>query len=172
MRSPRTTSSTLTSALLATAAAGLCTGALATGAGIEFNEKSSAAEIGLPAYPGAKIRRDKGDNEEGMNLKLWGGSLGFKLSVIKFTTDDSVDKVASFYRDAMGRYGMVLDCTEPRPASSAPVDKKVLGCGPGDKGDPGGRLFKVGTPQQQRIVGIKPANGRVEFDMVRIETRQ
>lgn len=144
--------------------------ALAAGAGVELNDRSSPADVGLPAYPGATIRRDKPDEGEGLNLSLWGGSLGFKLALVKFSTGDSVDKVAAYYREAMGRHGTVLDCTGPRPAAPATTDKKVLACNKDDKGEPGGKLYKVGTPQQQRIVSIKPVAGRVEFDMVRVET--
>lgn len=172
MRASTPFPTTLASVLIAVAATSLPLGANAAGAGIEINDKSSAAEVGLPTYPGATIRRDKGDDGDGLNLALWGGSLGFKLSLMKFTTGDPVDKVASFYRDAMGRYGNVLDCTGPRTASSAPADKKVLACNKDDKGEPGGKLYKVGTPNQQRIVNIKPVNGRVEFEMLKIEASQ
>lgn len=171
MRAPTTFPTLLALVLIAVAASSLSTGALAAGAGIEINDKSSVADVGLPAYPGATVRHDKGDGD-GLNLALWGGSLGFKLSLMQFTTGDSVDKVASFYRDAMGRYGNVLDCTGPRPASAAPVDKKALACNKDDKGEPGGRLYKVGTPNQQRIVSIKPVSGRVEFEMLKIEASQ
>lgn len=170
--SPLLSSLLLASMLVAAAAATLAIPAAAAGAGIELNDKSSPADIGLPAYPGATIRRDQGGDGEGLNLSLWGGSLGFKLSLMKFSSGDSVDKVASFYRDAMARYGTVLDCTGPRPAAPAPADKKVLACNKDDKGESGGKLFKVGTPQQQRIVSIKPVGGRVEFEMVRIEASQ
>lgn len=146
--------------------------AFAAGAGVELSDRSSPADVGLPAYPGATIRRDKPDEGEGLNLSLWGGSLGFKLALVKFSTGDPVDKVAAYYREAMARYGTVLDCTGPRPAAPAPPDKKVLACNKDDKGEPGGKLYKVGTPQQQRIVSIKPVGGRVEFDMVRVESTQ
>ena len=172
MRTSTTFSTLLASALVAVAASSLSAGALAAGAGIELNDKSSVADVGLPAYPGATVRRDKDDDGDGLNLALWGGSLGFRLSLMKFTTGDSVDKVASFYRDAMGRYGNVLDCTGPRPAVVPAADKKVLACNKDDKGEPGGKLYKVGTPNQQRIVSIKPVSGRVEFEMLKIEASQ
>lgn len=170
---PTMLASVLAPVLMAVAASALSASALAAGAGIELNDKSSAADVGLPAYPGATVRRDKDDGDgDGLNLALWGGSLGFRLSLMKFSTGDSVDKVATFYRDAMGRYGNVLDCTGPRPAPAAPADKKVLACNKDDKGEPGGKLYKVGTPNQQRIVSIKPVSGRVEFEMLRIEASQ
>lgn len=156
--------------LAALAAVTLAPPAAAAGAGVELNDRSSPADVGLPAYPGATIRRDKPDDGEGLNLSLWGGSLGFKLALVKFSTGDPVDKVAAYYREAMARHGTVLDCTGPRPAAPAAPDKKVLACNKDDKGEPGGKLYKVGTPQQQRIVSIKPVGGRVEFEMVRVET--
>lgn len=171
MRTSTTFPALLASAWVALAASGMPADAQAAGAGIELNGNSSVADVGLPAYPGATVRRDD-DGHGGLNLALWGGSLGFKLSLVKFATGDTVDKVASFYRDAMGRYGHVLDCTGPRPASTAPADKKVLACNKDDKGEPGGRLYKVGTPTQQRIVSIKPVSGRVEFEMLKIEASQ
>lgn len=170
MRASTTFSTMLATALVAAFVSGLPTGVQAAGAGIEFNGNSSAADIGLPAYPGATIRRE--DGHDGLNLSLWGGSLGFKLALVKFNSSDPVDKVAGFYRDAMARYGTVLDCTGPRPAAPAPADKKVLACNKDDKGEPGGRLYKVGTPQQQRIVNIKPVGSRVEFDLVKIEASE
>lgn len=170
--SPFLSSLLLASVLVAAAAATLAIPAAAAGAGIELNDKPTPADVGLPAYPGATIRRDKTDDGEGLNLSLWGGSLGFKLALMKFSSSDSVDKVAGFYRDAMGRYGTVLDCTGPRTAAPAPADKKVLACNKDDKGEPGGKLFKVGTPQQQRMVSIKPVGSGVEFELVRIESSQ
>ncbi len=161
----------LASALVAVVASSLPADGQAAGAGIELNGNASAGDVGLPAYPGATVRRDD-DGHGGLNLALWGGSLGFKLSLTKFSSGDSLDKVASFYRDAMGQYGNVLDCTGPRPASSAPVDKKVLACNKDDKGEAGGKLYKVGTPQLQRIVSIKPVSGRIDFEMLKIETSQ
>jgi hypothetical protein len=157
-------------ALIAVATLAGAPPAVAAGAGIELNHPSSTSDVGLPAYPGAVIRRDAPDDGDGLNLALWGGSLGFKLALVKFSSGDPVDKVAAFYRDAMARYGTVLDCTGPRPAAPAPTDKKVLACNKDDKGEAGGKLYKVGTPNQQRIVHIKPLSGRVEFDMVKIET--
>jgi len=170
--SPFLSSLLLASMLVAAAASTLAIPAAAAGAGIELSDKSTPADVGLPAYPGATIRRDKADDGEGLNLSLWGGSLGFKLALVKFNSTDPVDKVAGFYRDAMARYGTVLDCTGPRPAAPAPADKKVLACNKDDKGEPGGKLYKVGTPQQQRVVSIKPVGSRVEFDLVKIESSQ
>lgn len=151
--------------------------AAAAGAGIELSDKLTPSDVGLPVYPGATVRRDKADDGEGLNLSLWGGSLGFKLALMKFSSSDSVDKVAAFYREALAKHGAVLDCSGPRPIKTAtgasePADKKTLACNRDDKGEPGGRLYKVGTPQQQRVVSIKPVGQRVDFELMKIESSQ
>lgn len=164
--------STLAFAVFAVAVAALPAICRAAGAGIELNDKSTATDVGLPAYPGASLHVDKDGDKGALNLSLWGGSLGFKLMLVKYTSPDPVDKIAGFYRDAMGRYGTVLDCSGPHTASTASSDKKVLTCNKDDKAESGGRLYKVGTPQLQRIVSIKPVGGRIEFEMLKIEASQ
>ena len=67
MRASTPFPTTLASVLIAVAATSLPLGANAAGAGIEINDKSSAAEVGLPTYPGATIRRDKGDDGDGLH---------------------------------------------------------------------------------------------------------
>ena len=138
-------------------------------AGIEVHPSASAADIGLPVYPGAAPQPGKGDDSAAATLGLWGGSLGFHLAVLKYASPAPLDSVAAYYRDAMGRYGTVLDCSQPRPPANDDA-KKALRCGKDDKADAGGKLYKVGTTSDQRIVSIKPAGGGVSFQLVPIET--
>lgn len=146
----------------------------AFGAGLEVRATASADDVGLPVFPGATPKAERGDDSAGATVGLWGGSLGFHLSVLKFTSPAALDNVAAYYRDAMSRYGTVLDCSQGRPAgdASAPEgSKKPLRCGRDDKADTGGRLYKVGTQNDQRIVSIKPSAQGVDFQMVRMTTR-
>ena len=146
-------------------------------AGIEVRTEANAADIGLPVYPGATAQPGDGKDSGAATVGLWGGSLGFHLAVLKYTSPAPLDNVAAYYRDAMGRYGQVLDCSQARPTSGNDSDSdseqkpKTLRCGKDDKADPGGRLYKVGTPGNQRIVSIKPAAGGVVFQLLRIETQ-
>jgi len=144
-------------------------------AGLEVGTAPSAGDLDLPLYAGATARRDVGEDGHGIKLSLWGGTLGFKLAVAKYRSADTVDSVAAFYRDALARFGPVLDCSNP-PARSAAAssDSKVLACEAGDKAEAGGRLYKAGTKANQRVVHIKPAGEGargVDFDLVRLEAR-
>lgn len=136
--------------------------------GIEARPDASVDDVGLPAYPGAVRQQDRGDDKSAVTLGLWGGSFGLKLVVLKFASGDRLDSVAAFYRDALGRYGKVLDCSQPPPKATPRVDKSVLDCD-GDTPEPGERLYKVGTPKAQRIVSLKQVGNSVHFQMVRLE---
>jgi len=138
--------------------------------GIEARPSASAADIGLPIYPGAVPQRDRGDDKAAVTLGLWGGSFGFKLMVAKFASSDSLDAVASYYRDALGRYGGVLDCSQPSAKAQRSTDKNAINCD-NDNPGPDERLYKVGTAKAQRVVSMKRVGDGVHFQMVRMEAK-
>jgi len=130
------------------------------GAGITMAGDADAKDIGLPLYPGSRRHKDKDEDSPGINFGLWGGGSGFKLAVLKMESDDSVDKVADYYKKHLGQYGKVLDCTHPAPNASADKEddddnSKPLTCG-NDKADKGGVLFKSGSKPNQYLVAIQP----------------
>jgi hypothetical protein len=144
-------------------------------AGLDLHADADAADVGLPAYPGATKQSPNGGDTKGFRFGVWGESFGFKLAVVGYRSDDSVDKVAAFYRDALGKYGAVLDCThhlkkgdgqrrdDDKAAKDAPVS-----CGD-DTVEAGSRLFKVGTERSQRVVKVKPWRDGARFELVHVE---
>jgi hypothetical protein len=145
------------------------------GAGITIAGDADAKDIGLPLYPGSHRYKDKDSDSPGINFGLWGSSSGFKLAVLKLESDDSLDKIADYYKKHLSKYGKVLDCSHPSPNNSAAKDKdkddksNVLTCGD-DSPDSGGQLFKAGTKADQHIVAIKPApSGHgTQFDLLHL----
>jgi hypothetical protein len=132
-------------------------------AGISADGKATAAEVGLPTYPGAQLLpNQKEGKQESLQFNLWGGAFGLKLVVARYQTPDRIDQVAAFYQPLLGKFGTVLECPPSgggKPNSSAPRpsgnESKALSCDD-DHAEPGGRLFKAGTRRQQRIVGVEP----------------
>lgn len=135
-------------------------------AGVEFKPQATPADVGLPAYPGAVPQFDKKDDAASLTMGLWGGTFGFKLVVTKFATDDSLETVSRFYKDALAKYGPVLDCSQASGGSKK--DDKVLSCDD-DKPEKGGLLFKAGKPEAYRMVGLQQRGRQVHFQLVRIE---
>jgi hypothetical protein len=126
------------------------------GAGITMSPDADAKDIGLPLYPRSRRHVDKDSDSPGVNLGLWGGGSGFKLAVLKMESDDSMDKVADYYKKKLAKYGKVLDCSHPTGANNSDKDDKQLTCDD-DKPDKGGLLFKSGNKADQHIVAIQPA---------------
>jgi hypothetical protein len=135
------------------------------GAGMVFSGKASSSDVGLPFYPGSTPHKDDSKDSQAARLGLWGGGSGFKLAVVKMDSTDSPEKVAAFYKKALGRYGKVLDCTHPPASSDSHKNSDVLTCGD-DKPDDGGMLFKSGTKEKQHIVSVKPNGKGTSFDLV------
>lgn len=125
-------------------------------------------ETGLGLYPGAQPKPSTDNEESSANVNISSSLFGMKLAVLKYQTSDPPDKVLSFYRKDMSRYGKVLDCTGGFNMSFHRHDKdSEVTCD-----DHGGRShgykqeLKVGTENNQRIVAVKPSGNGTEFVMV------
>src|SRR5256884_3248140 len=57
-----------------------------------------------------RSHRDKDENQSSGKFGLWGNSFAFKLAVVTLNSNDSPQKVATFYKKALAKYGTVLDC--------------------------------------------------------------
>jgi hypothetical protein len=121
---------------------------------------ADANKIGLPLYPGARIKvSDQSKNQA--NLSLLTDAFGFKLLVASYESDDDSAKIVDFYRDKLKRYGKVLECHSHKHGGNvdvdsddkSPGDHKPLKC---DENSGPVTELKVGTEDNQRIVAVEP----------------
>jgi hypothetical protein len=152
------------------------------GLGLQVRGAASAADTGLPAYPGARMApaeqsEDGRHSGDSVNMSLWAGLFGFKLAVAKFESSDDVESVARFYRSALERMGPVLDCSPGTPAAQAArsgkgsrSDKDSLNCDD-NEAEAGGRLYKVGSQRNQHIVNIEPMGRGSSFELVAVQIK-
>jgi hypothetical protein len=140
-------------------------------AGLTVSGEATAKDVGLPVYPGARLHKDApSEDTTQANLAFWTSKVGFKLVVVKYESDDAVEKVSAFYRKALGKYGHVLQCTssdENKPEKHE--GSKDLDCGD-DKPEKGGVEFKAGTRERQHVVGVEPRGAGSKFELVYIES--
>ncbi|UXH78968.1 hypothetical protein [Roseateles amylovorans] len=140
-------------------------------AGIEVTEEVGPAQLGMPVYPGAQPQRDSAEDKSAVNLSMWGGRFGVQLAAAKYQSRDDVDRVARFYREALNRYGDLLDCGDPRAPQDKPKAGGPLTCD-GDKPEAGGQLFKVGVPKNFRVVSIRRLDARTtQISLARVALR-
>lgn len=94
---------------------------------------TSAADVGLPAYPGAQIVPDK-DGDKSADVHIGVGEWQFRIKAVHYETSDSQEDVVAFYRKALGRYGDVIECQGDQPVGSPARTREGLGCSD-DKGN-------------------------------------
>ena len=161
-------------------------------AGIDLRTQPRVEETGLPLYPGAIVERferdEKGSEEltDGVNFDLWFGGFGLKLVVLKLTTDDSAEKVSAFYRNALTKYGDILDCSSnnskaaqrvstqrsERRAASNKSDKLTCDDLHTSKAKHGeGEFYKSGAKQKQYGVAIQSRGDGTRFQLLHFEKR-
>ena len=125
-------------------------------------------------YPGA--RPTQGEDSDPLNLSILTESLGMKVVVAKYESDDAPAKILAYYRDKLKKYGKVLEChgqdghglhTE---SGGNERHSKELNC-EGGKTGPVTEL-KAGTADDQHAVAIEPRDdGKTSFVIVYVYSR-
>lgn len=133
----------------------------------------SAADVGLPAYPGAQVVPDH-DNDKAADIHLGFGKWQLRVKVVNYQTPDSQDKVLAFYRKALGRYGDVIECDHDTPVGTPATTREGLTCGEHSKNvhvDEGDDLsLRAGSKHHQHLVGFKNgSSANTRFALVELE---
>src|SRR5581483_6661468 len=78
--------------------------------GVHVNtDQITAADLGLPVYPGAEVVKDK-DHDKSADVNMGFGEWTLRVRAVNYATPDSEDKVTAFYKKALARYGDVISC--------------------------------------------------------------
>src|SRR4051794_8393765 len=80
---------------------------------LKVNNQVDPKDTGLPVYPGARQVAHNDHDSDAANVNISVGDFSLKVVAVKFESDDSPDKVLSFYRDkvkAYGASGKYLEC--------------------------------------------------------------
>ena len=141
---------------------------------LHVGKDADAKRVGVPLYPGARLKREKADSDQA-NLSVLTEGFGMKLIVANYVSDDDPEKIVAFYRSKLKKYGKVLECHSEKHGGNVSVheDKnsdKELKCE--EKSGPVTEL-KVGTEENQRVVAVEPREGNKgsNFALVYVHTR-
>ncbi len=90
-------------------------------------DQTSAAELGLPAYPGSVV--DAGnDGSKSAKVDMGFGSFKLRVKVANYSSPDARDQVLAFYRKALSEYGTVIECAGGKPVGTPAVTVEGLDC--------------------------------------------
>jgi len=147
--------------------------------GVHVNsDQISATDLGLPVYPGAELVKGD-DKHKSADIHMGFGEWQLRIRAVSYASADPQDKVADFYKKALGRYGDVLTCEGKAPVGTPTVTSEGLSCADEkgknsnvkiddkDVGTMGKFELKAGSKRHQHIVGFDDAkNGQTRFALV------
>jgi hypothetical protein len=152
--------------------------------GIHVNtDQTTAADLGLPVYPGAQLAQGK-DKDKSADVHMGFGEWELRVKVVSYTTADSQDKVIAFYKNALDRYGDVIECQDDAAVGAPTATREGLTCSDhgqdvqvndhgqnfGYHSGHGGFELKAGSKRHQHIVGIESsAPAQTRFALVAVD---
>ena len=127
---------------------------------LHANGSSTAADVGLPVYPGSRLAKSA-DNDGAVDMGFTFGDTHFRLIAAHYVSNDSTAQIFDFYRGALARYGDVLECDHGKPVGSTKVAHSGLTCGDVSDHDDSSQdhELRAGTPRKFRIVGLGERDG-------------
>jgi hypothetical protein len=141
---------------------------------IHVSKDVDAADAGLTVYPGARLKpKDDGGDNKSANVNISGFGYGLKVVALEYESDDPPDKLISYYKDQLKKYGDVLVCHTSRhlELNESHDDlnhgNRALTC---DSTSGSNTELKVGTKENQHIVAIEPEGKGSSFALVYLRT--
>jgi hypothetical protein len=144
-----------------------------SGKGVELhaNGSATAADVGLPVYPGSKLAKTPG-SDSAVDMGFTFGDTHFRLVAAKYVTEASPAQILDFYRKPLARYGDVLECEGGKPVGAVKKARTGLTCSDssGNEDSSESHELRAGTPQRFRIVAIGDHQGpALQFGLVYVE---
>jgi hypothetical protein len=142
--------------------------------GIHVSKGANVADVGLPVYPGARLKQnDSNGSDKSANVNISGFGFGLKVVALEYESDDAPAKLVSYYQEQLKKYGNVLVCHTSHFDVNADIkhhhndDSDELTC----NGSNGSNVeLKVGTKQNQHIVAVEPEGKGSDFSLVYVRT--
>lgn len=147
------------------------------GVKVKTNDAAAIEGIGLPVYPGAELMKKKDKDSGSADVNLSFGKFQLRVKAASYRTADSPEQVNSFYRNALKKYGSVIQCSHDQPVGTPTRTEEGLTCSDNDKKhteapatSPGVKVeLKAGSKQHQHIVAIEPENAGTKFGLVALD---
>jgi hypothetical protein len=140
---------------------------------IHVSNGADVRDTGLAVYPGARVKQKEEDgNEKSANVDISTGYFGLKVIAVEYESDDAADKIITFYRAQLKKYGDVLECHTHKQRGNVEVNhsdqdsSSKLTC---EENDGPTVELKVGTKDNQRIVAVSTEKAGSSFALVRLK---
>jgi hypothetical protein len=142
---------------------------------LQVRNEADVRDTGIALYPGARPVNKGGDGDESANVNISSSLFGVKVVAVTFESDDPPEKLVSYYRKELGKWGNVVECQGSsghhhdilHPGKDG--DEEVT-CGEQKRSGDVVEL-KAGTNRRQHVVAVKPRGKGSEFSLVYVQAR-
>ncbi len=140
------------------------------GVHVKTDDAGTLSQTGLTPYPGAVPVKKHNDDNGSADVNVSFGSFHLGVQAAELQTSDNQDKVISFYRKDMARYGAVLLCHGSRTVGSPARTADGLTCSTDQHGnDDSETQLRAGSPLRQYIVGIHTEDHGTRIGLVALQ---
>lgn len=139
--------------------------------GIHVSKDANPEDVGIPVYPGARLRQKDDGNDKSANVNISSFGFGLRVVALEYESNDAPAKIVAYYKDQLKTYGSVLQCQTSSLHVNADFkrrhdDSHELTC----EGSGHDVELKVGTRENQHIVAVEPAGSGSNFSLVYVRT--
>jgi len=143
------------------------------------SNQTTAADLGLPVYPGAQLTTDdQGDRSADVNMGF--GPWRLRVEVVTYQSSDAQSQVIAFYKKALGRFGDVLTCQGDQPEGTPAVTGEGLKCREGSHDNVhvngvniddsnSGFTLRAGSKHHQHIFALRSSGLGTRFALIELE---
>ncbi len=148
------------------------------GMSVKTDDSVTASGMGLDVYPGATIQKKEKGHDGAADVNLSFGSFHLGVKAVSFTSPDAPDKVLSFYREKMGKFGTVILCRHHEAVGTPVRTQDGLSCDDDHKhnvhintsnDDHDKQELKAGSRQHQHIVEVETQGTGTKFGLVMLD---
>lgn len=146
--------------------------------GIRVNTNKPQGSTGIAQYPGSMLKADH-DGDKDADVQLGFGSFQLRVQVEHYNTADDRAKVMAYYRDALSKYGDVLECHGTQAVGKVQKTAEGLTCSDTDKTghvheNAGDLTLRAGSKRHQHIVAFDKSSsddaaGPTSFALIALE---
>lgn len=140
---------------------------------IHVSKDANPDDVGIPVYPGSHLKeKDSNGDDKSANVNISGFGYALKVVALEYESNDAPEKVVSYYKDRLNKYGKVLTCHTTHMDLN--TDVKNHDDGPHEltcEGSNGVTVeLKVGTKENQHIVAVEPEGSGSKISLVYVRT--
>lgn len=140
---------------------------------VRTDDRAGNVQTGITPYPGATLVKKDNDDNGAADISMNFGDWKLGVHAVDLRTADAPDKVLSFYRKDLARYGDVLTCKGKAAIGTPERTREGLTCGSDrthvELGTTDRIELRAGSENHQHIVGVHSEDGATRIGLVALD---